>query len=290
MWPKATAIILLLLFISFVFSYNQNPKIFVEVDCISFADPLVNGFNVILPKELFRDHLTADRSPSIYAAAVPLRVGAQADRKILYLDQLNDKLIHLEGLDEESWYFVCVEFENMHRMHRAGNTSTTCQRYRTLDKFGKTSDSFLAEVQMSAVRENSLEFLVSVATNFPCEFDAFLDFGSSAVQTFFVEKPKQILIKFANLLPGFNYGRLCIQEKPLRVPFSAMGRPIFGAVTKCYFNDLKTEIPNQIDANSIDPNSNQIRSLPVTGSATKISTKIRQYFGFLMLSTFLRFF
>lgn len=236
-----------------------------------------------------------------------MKEGGQTDRRILYLDQLNDKLIHLEGLDEEAWYYVCVEFENMHRMHRAGNTSTTCKRYRTLDKFGKTAENFLGDVQISAVRENSLEFIIVVNSDFPVQFDVFLDpgfnpgshsgssggsnpgsiSGSAAVQTFFVDKPKQIFIKFSDLLPGLNYGRLCVQEKPLRVPFTAMGRPIFGATTKCFFNDLKTEIPIQIDPNSINSNSNHVRSLPVTGSGAKI----RQNFSFaIFFSIFFRFF
>ena len=134
---------------STTWAYNQNPKVYVDVECISFADPLVNGFNVILPKQLFDDHLTADKFPVIYASAIPLASSSHPvdalvnkrlfdnQRDILYLDEVQDKLVHFEGLKAASWYYVCVEFENMHRHHRVGNTSTTCKLYRTLDQFGE---------------------------------------------------------------------------------------------------------------------------------------------------------
>lgn len=223
-------------------AYNQNPKIYIDVDCISFADPLLNGFNVILPKELFVEHLTRHNNPLIYYSAIPLSNRNPAKRDILYLDDMPDKLIHLEGLAESAWYYICVEFETTHRHQRVGNTSTSCELYRTLDKFGKQSDSVVTDVKIGTIWDTGMEFKISASVDAPMELGIFLEGGAGAQLTFFVMEPKKNLaVIFHDLVPGFNYGRFCVREIPIHGNFfTAMGRPVSVPKIKCYFQDLKT--------------------------------------------------
>jgi len=267
-------------------AYNQNPKIYIDVDCISFADPLINGFNVILPKELFAEHLTRHNNPLIYYSAVPLSSRHPTKRDILYLDDMPDKLIHVEGLAESSWYYVCIEFETTHRHQRVGNTSSTCELYRTLDKFGKQSDSVVADVKVGTVWDTGMEFHVSLQVDAPMELGIFFEGGAGAQLNFFVMEPKNIAVAFQDLLPGFNYGRLCIRERPLHGNyFTAMGRPIYVPKMKCYFQDLKTA-PVREPSVTLPLQNNARNARTATNHGHSIITNINMLLVFEMFILF----
>lgn len=216
---------------------SSNPKIFVQERCIEVCDPMRHGFTVHLPKKLMETQLLAKHRPTLYVSAVPLKYGLPAFRKS-YFETIHSHSQILE-IEENAWYYVCVEFENEHPERRTGNTSTTCERRRTLDKFGAPGDAFVTEVRKSAIANTTIEFQISVDVDFPIELEAYLE-RAPRIQAYYLDSPKSFRMTFSDLVPGYNYGRLCLIERDVLPHFTALGRSIDIFESKCYFDNLRT--------------------------------------------------
>lgn len=172
---------------------------------------------------------------------------------------LDGRTIKLLGLRERTWYFVCVEFESNLNRHELA-TGTSCQLKRTLDKFGKTADSTVSEVELSEITDRSMSFKLRVEVDFPLRLSVYLNQertaeGAKAVpaQSFVVERSQTLNVNFGPYLdPDTSYGSLCVLEEPLPTPvgsYSAMGRAVYASMQHCYFADLKTNpVPQRLNA------------------------------------------
>lgn len=68
-------------------------------------------------------------------------------------------------LREKSWYFLCIEFENFNRHNET--TGTDCRIHRTLDRFGKSAESTLTDIDAADVSAQMFTFRVKSAADFP---------------------------------------------------------------------------------------------------------------------------
>lgn len=259
---------------------------FSDVRIISFIDPAKHGFHVILDEEFVKSHLQPVHLPTVYASAIALRPVASAGQmhvqhrsgndtpaassflrdgslrvtKVLYPENgnpedglLDGRIIKLLGLQERTWYYVCVEFESNVNRHEIA-TGTACRLARTLDKFGKTIESTVSEIELIEVTDESIRVQVTVDTDFPVRLHVYLGPNSDGngdaragisvppAQTFIVKRPHTLNVLFGpHLRPETSYGRLCIYEEPLSEAYTAMGRSAKVTLEHCYFDDLKTK-------------------------------------------------
>lgn len=229
-----------------VFSFGEGPKLFVDVQAIRLIDPLVSGFNLILTKNLVENYLNPTKMPTIYVTAAPLRSEEPLVTRLLYREDVVENLIKIDGLAPKSWYVICLEFENVVR-HHTGNTSTECRTVRTLDEFGKSTESTISDVRLSYASASELELQLSVEVDFPLQLTAFFDRGSSPAQIFIFTRSKSVRVFFANLLPGHDYGKFCLIEHPQINRKTAMGRHIDSKIHSCHFDSVKTSLVEKSD-------------------------------------------
>lgn len=72
---------------------------------------------------------------------------------------------------EKSWYYLCVEWENFNRHNET--TGTDCSIHRTLDRFGKSAESTLSEIDAADVSAQMLTFRVKYGADFPIRLTFF---------------------------------------------------------------------------------------------------------------------
>lgn len=71
-------------------------------------------------------------------------------------------------LRERSWYYVCVEWENFNRHNET--TGSDCRLFRTLDRFGKSADSAMSDIEITDIAAQMLQFRVRALVDFPLRF------------------------------------------------------------------------------------------------------------------------
>ncbi|CAK5047480.1 unnamed protein product [Meloidogyne enterolobii] len=224
-----------------------NQRIFLSVKAINYVDPTKSGFRIILRDDFLRDHMAPTLLPTLYLTAIPLRQndGFTSQTKVLYPDSVNeDKQVSITDLQESSWYYICVEWENMNRHNET--TGTDCRLFKTLDRFGRGTDSTVSEIEATDFSSQMLQFRMKAGAEFPIRLTASLEGGKAPIP------PSQIFILggnsggilelvFAFLRQQMDYGQLCILEEPLIGGYSALGRQISGVnIRKCHFNNLTT--------------------------------------------------
>lgn len=271
----------------------SGQRIFNDVHMIDFTDPAKHGFHIILDQSFVDVHLQPTKLPTVFATAIPLKrpqwkerhsnqsaqprietkpvattiasvKSAAATRrvtKVLYPENggpedglLDGRTIKLLGLQERSWYYVCVEFESNLNRHEMA-TGLTCQLKRTLDKFGKTAESVVSEVELLEATDRSITVQLVVEVDFPLSLTVFLDQSATSpdssivnsvpAQTFIVDRSRTLNVVFGSFLePATSYGRLCIIEEPIlgsSEVYTAMGRAVKATLEHCYFDDMKTK-------------------------------------------------
>lgn len=265
--------------------YNGQ-RLFSDARIISFIDPAKHGFHVILDEDFVKSHLQPVHLPTVYVSAIGLkpfnslnaigqrrgndtsassfsRDGSLRVTKILYPENgnpddglLDGRTIKLLGLQERTWYYVCVEFESNVNRHEIA-TGTSCRLARTLDKFGKTVESTVSEIELIEISDDSIRVQVTVDTDFPLRLHTYMSSGDDgdprptstnsavsapAAQTFIVKKSQTLNVVFGPFLqPETSYGRFCVFEEPLSEAYTAMGRSARVTFEHCYFDDLKTK-------------------------------------------------
>ncbi|KAF7626934.1 hypothetical protein Mgra_00009664, partial [Meloidogyne graminicola] len=225
-----------------------NQRIFLSVKAIHYVDPTKTGFRIILRDDFLHDHMAPTLLPTLYLTAIPLRQneGFISQTKVLYPDSVNeDKQVTINDLKESSWYYICVEWENMNRHNETSGTD--CRLFRTLDRFGRGVDSTVSEIEATDFSSQMLQFRMRAGAEFPMRLTASLEGGKAPIP------PSQVFILgggnsggilelvFAFLRQQMDYGQLCILEEPLIGGYSALGRQIAGInMRKCHFNNLTT--------------------------------------------------
>ncbi len=152
--------------------------------------------------------------------------------------------VNIVDLRERSWYYVCVEWENFNRHNET--TGADCRLFRTLDRFGKTADTTLSDIEITDMSSSSsLSFRLRAIVDFPLRITASLQGGAApipAASQFYLRESADVDLIFTQLRANADYGKLCVVEEPLVTAYTAMGRLIAGMhIEKCYFGQLKTK-------------------------------------------------
>ena len=123
-------------------------------------------------------------------------------------------------------------------------TGTDCRLFKTLDRFGRGTDSTVSEIEATDFSSQMLQFRMKAGAEFPIRLTASLEGGKAPIP------PSQIFILggngggvlelvFAFLRQQMDYGQLCILEEPLIGGYSALGRQISGVnIRKCHFSEF----------------------------------------------------
>uniref|UniRef100_A0A1I7SMH1 Uncharacterized protein n=1 Tax=Bursaphelenchus xylophilus TaxID=6326 RepID=A0A1I7SMH1_BURXY len=225
-------------------SIKYNQRTFLAVKAVQLIDPTKNGFRILLKDEFLKEHLSPTLLPTLYISAIPLKQDDDTVNKIFYPDNLNDdKQVTVDGLNERTWYYVCIEWENFNRHNET--TGTDCRIHRTLDRFGKAADSTLEDIGAADISAQMFVFKVQSSADFPLRLTASLQGGempSPPAQVFQLNQPSEVEVVFPFLKQDRDYGRLCFLEEPLVSGFTAMGRQISGlSISRCFFKNLKTK-------------------------------------------------
>lgn len=244
----AHSVSLLLLFPAIALCFMQSPKIFINIETIESIYPLKHGFEVVFPEKLLKTQLHGDNNPVVYVSAVPLEDGLAPFTQFFY--KLSTNRITVSQLDEKSWYYVCVEFENTHQFERRGNFSTSCQLRRTLDKFGKSASTMASELAVLKIAPDFISVKAEIDVRFPIRLETYLE-NAPLLQSYVVRHPQTLKIEFNKLIPSYDYGRLCIREVPLVPRYTSMGRSIHETLGNCYFDKLRTLERSMADSGTV---------------------------------------
>jgi len=245
-------------FITLARATRKGDHVFYDTDLVHFVDPLKHGFNVILT-DAAHENLFANpfQLPAVYLTVVPLNSRHNSIRQILFKDAIRDKVIKVtSGLEERSWYYVCLEYETFSiGVGLNETTSTKCGIHRTLDKFGKGASQALSEVKIAKIDSRSMHFQLVIDASYPLSLIVYLQEGSAPAQMLVVESTnaKSIDVVFRDLEPATFYGELCVLEQPMLRAYTAMSRTIQTQLKSCWFSGsgggLKTAMP-EIKASS----------------------------------------
>ncbi|VDK47159.1 unnamed protein product [Anisakis simplex] len=235
--------------ISTVFSLGVqgNPKyqrFFVNTKAINFVDATKHGFRIVLLDSFLDSYLAPIQIPTLFITAVPLKSDEKAVTKVLYPDNIReDKQVSVTDLRERSWYFICIEWENFNRHNES--TGTDCRTLRTLDRFGKSAESSVTDVEINDISSTAMHFRIRSIVDFPMRLTASLEGGTAPLppsQTFVFHESTDLDVLFTYLKEDTEYGKLCILEEPLITGYTTMGRMIADMyIQKCYFGKLKTK-------------------------------------------------
>uniref|UniRef100_A0A0R3RH00 DUF4793 domain-containing protein n=1 Tax=Elaeophora elaphi TaxID=1147741 RepID=A0A0R3RH00_9BILA len=168
---------LILIFSSVLYSaVYGNPKyqrIFINARAINFVDTTKHGFRIVLLNSFLDAHLSPTQIPTLFVSAIPLKSGEPLISKVFYPDSIReDKQVYLSDLRERSWYYVCIEWENFNRHNET--TGTDCRLLRTLDRFGKSADTTVEDVEVVDITATTMQFKIRSITNFPMRFSFLL--------------------------------------------------------------------------------------------------------------------
>lgn len=84
-------------------------------------------------------------------------------------------------LKERSWYYLCIEWENFNRHNETTGKyfilfikinflGSDCRLYRTLDRFGKSTDTTIEEVEPTDVSSQMFMFRLKSVVDFPLRY------------------------------------------------------------------------------------------------------------------------
>ncbi|VDN32669.1 unnamed protein product [Gongylonema pulchrum] len=141
-------------------------RIFVSAKAINFVDTTKHGFRIVLLDSFLDAHLSPTQIPTLFVSAIPLKPDEPLITRVFYPDSIReDKQVHLSELRERSWYYICIEWENFNRHNET--TGTDCRLLRTLDRFGKSADTTVEDVEVADITATTMQFKIRSATDFP---------------------------------------------------------------------------------------------------------------------------
>lgn len=71
----------------------------------------------------------------------------------------------ISDLKERQWYYICVEWENFNRHNES--TGTDCRILRTLDRFGKSAETSITDVEIVDLSSTEMHFRIRSIVEFP---------------------------------------------------------------------------------------------------------------------------
>uniref|UniRef100_A0A0R3RGU8 Secreted protein n=1 Tax=Elaeophora elaphi TaxID=1147741 RepID=A0A0R3RGU8_9BILA len=149
-----------------VVSSRGNPK---YQRAINFVDATKRGFRIVLMDSFLDSYLAPIQIPTLFITAVPLRADESATIKIFYPDNIqNDKQVSISDLKERQWYYICIEWENFNRHNES--TGTDCRVLRTLDRFGKSAETSVTDVEIIDISSTTMQFRIRSAVEFPIRY------------------------------------------------------------------------------------------------------------------------
>ncbi|VDM98490.1 unnamed protein product [Thelazia callipaeda] len=222
----------------------QLPPLAKPLTAINFVDATKHGFRIVLLDSFLDAYLAPIKIPTVFITAIPLRADEAATIKIFYPDNIrDDKQVSISDLKERQWYYVCVEWENFNRHNES--TGTDCRILRTLDRFGKSAETSVNDVEITDISSTTMQFRIRSLVEFPIRLTASLKSPSTALtasQTFVFRESTDLDVFFPFLKEDTDYGKLCITEQPLVTGYTTMGRLISDMfIEKCYFGKLRTK-------------------------------------------------
>uniref|UniRef100_A0A1I8EDM0 Uncharacterized protein n=1 Tax=Wuchereria bancrofti TaxID=6293 RepID=A0A1I8EDM0_WUCBA len=272
-------------FHTFVYGNPKYQRIFISARAINFIDTTKHGFRIVLLNSFLEAHLSPTQIPTLFVSAIPLKSGEPLISKVFYPDSIReDKQVYLSDLREQSWYYICIEWENFNRHNET--TGTDCRLLRTLDRFGKSADTTVEDVELIDITATTMQFKIRSITNFPMRTIATLQGGSVpqiGSQVFQFRESSDLDVLFAFLKHDTEYGKLCIREEPLTRGYTSMGRYVSGiSIEKCYFGKLKTK---DYELSTYDMEASPYRFTTSSASTIFISHSIISFY--LFISVFL---
>lgn len=73
--------------------------------------------------------------------------------------------VSISDLRERQWYYICVEWENFNRHNES--TGTDCRTLRTLDRFGKSAETSVTDVEIIDISSTTMQFRIRSIVEFP---------------------------------------------------------------------------------------------------------------------------
>uniref|UniRef100_A0A0N5AUN3 Uncharacterized protein n=1 Tax=Syphacia muris TaxID=451379 RepID=A0A0N5AUN3_9BILA len=230
----------------------------VRLWAINFVDATKHGFRIILVDSFVERYLSPTQIPTLFITAIPLKIGEKTLTKIIYPDNVReDKQVTISDLNQQSWYYVCVEWENFNRHNES--TGTDCRMIRTLDRSGRSADSVVDDAQIVDITSTTMQFKILTSADFLIRLTASLEGGSGPVppaKTFLLKRPADIQLSFQSLAQDHDYGKLCIVEEPLLTGYTTMGRlasQIY--IRKCYFTEGLRTKDYELSTMDIEPSA-----------------------------------
>ena len=86
-------------------------------------------------------------------------------QRILECSENDDFQVGISDLNDRSWYFVCVEWENFNRHNES--TGTDCRMLRTLDRNGRTAETTVDDVEIRDITSTAIHFKLRSMVDFP---------------------------------------------------------------------------------------------------------------------------
>ncbi|VDD95406.1 unnamed protein product [Enterobius vermicularis] len=208
---------------------------------INFVDATKHGFRVVLLDSFVQSYLSETQMPTLFITAIPLKADDSSFTKVVVPDNIRiDKQVKITDLRERSWYYICIEWENINRYNES--TGTDCRILRTLDRFGKSAESTIPDIDIVDIGATTMNFRIRSIADFPLRLTVYLEGGTGSIapaQEFVFHETTEINVEFKNLKEDTNYGELCFLEEPLANGYTALGRHISGLnIRKCYFGNI----------------------------------------------------
>jgi len=140
-----------------------------------------------------------------------------------------------------------VEFESFNRQNET--IGSHCRLFRTLNKYGKTYEFPVTDVQLNAKDAQRFHFDLSIDLDHKARATVFLSAAeenqSIESKVFVLNQNTKILkVVFGDLQPDTNYGRLCVLLEPVLESgpvFTSMGFLVDLKLERCFLEKLVTD-------------------------------------------------
>ncbi|CEF63340.1 Hypothetical protein SRAE_1000160200 [Strongyloides ratti] len=209
------------------------------------------GFRIQFDHQFFFNELNEKYQSEVAITAYPLSDLTNVSTS-LYFPEIDSKLNNVGLVDNclpDTWYYLCTEFSSLYREKKViGNE---CGIYKTLSNTGDLVTSTLKKIDLINIGLDQIIFTIFTDTTFPIEYNFFLENQNvsysyltiTEAYTFFAFKKSSFNITFTKLQSRFNYGKLCVLEKPLISGITIQGRSINSGsifIKNCHFDSLQT--------------------------------------------------
>uniref|UniRef100_A0A0N5C265 Peptidase A1 domain-containing protein n=1 Tax=Strongyloides papillosus TaxID=174720 RepID=A0A0N5C265_STREA len=227
-------------------SYKDNVKV-VKKKYVKNVMSTKTGFRIQFDSQFFFGELNEKYQSEVAITAYPLSESSNVSTS-LYFPETDSKINTVGSVNNclsNSWYYLCAELSSSYRDKKV--IGSECGLYKTLSNTGDLVTSTLKKVDLINIGIDSINFNIVSDIDFPIEYNFFLEnknissnyLTNTEAKIFYAFKEADFVVSFTRLKPRYNYGRLCILEKPLISGITIQGRPINSGsifIKNCYFS------------------------------------------------------